>query len=342
MQNFLFYTLTVLIWGSTWIAIKMQLGVIDPVVSVAYRFTLASVILLLWCYFRKMKMNFTFKEHIFIALQGTLLFALNYWLFYLCEIYLTSGLAAVIFSTIIVMNMVNGAIFLKKPFDLRVIIGGILGLCGISLVFKPELSGLNINLFDLIDLDNRFNPIYGFYNEGGLNMVNGAVKGIVICFAATILASLGNIVSARNQKHGLPVIQTNAYGMTYGAILMISIALFTGKSFDFVVSIKYISALIYLSIFGSIVAFGCYLSLIGRIGPDRAAYSTLLFPIVALIISTVWEGYHWSNEAIVGVILILSGNLMMVKKPSFKALNIKILNWEVVVWLKNRYKVSAC
>ncbi|MBF0572834.1 MAG: EamA family transporter, partial [Desulfamplus sp.] len=301
-----------------------------------------AVILLVWCHIRKLKMAFTLKEHLFIALQGALLFALNYWLFYLAELYLTSGLAAVIFSTIIVMNMVNGAIFLKKPFDSRVIIGGILGLCGISLVFKPELSGLNINLFDIIDLDNRFNPIYGFYNGDGLEMVNGAVKGILICFVATIFASFGNIVSARNQKHGLPVIQTNAYGMAYGAILMLSIALFTGKSFDFVVSTQYITALIYLAIFGSIVAFGCYLSLIGRIGPDRAAYSTLLFPIVALIISTVWEDYHWSNEAILGVILILSGNLMMVKKPSFKALNINILKWEVVVRLKNRYKVSTC
>ncbi len=334
MQNFLFYTLTVLIWGSTWIAIKMQLGVVDPVVSVAYRFTLASLILIVWCFVRKMKMRFTLKEHLFIALQGSLLFALNYWLFYLCELYLTSGLAAVIFSTIIVMNMVNGAIFLKNPFDSKVIMGGLLGLCGISLVFKQELTGLHLG--DLFDLNN------GFSYADGTNIANQTVKGILICFVATILASLGNIVSARNQKHGLPIIQTNAYGMTYGAILMLIIALFTGKSFDFVASTPYITALIYLSIFGSIVAFGCYLSLIGRIGPDRAAYSTLLFPIVALIISTVWENYHWTNEAIFGVIFILSGNLMMVKKPSFKGINIVALIGQLLARIKNRYKVSEC
>jgi drug/metabolite transporter (DMT)-like permease len=102
--------------------------------------------------------------------------------------------------------------------------------------------------------------------------------------------------------------------MAYGTILMLAVALIKGKQFAFILSTSYVTALIYLAVFGSIVAFGCYLTLIGRIGADRAAYATLLFPIVALLISTVWENYHWSHEAFIGVTLILFGNLLMVKK----------------------------
>jgi len=288
MENLMFYTLTVLIWGSTWLAIKFQLGTIDPLVSVIYRFTLAATLLMAWCLIKRLKMRFTPRDHGFMALQGTLLFSINYWLFYLAELHITSGLAAVIFSTIVVMNMVNGNLFLKTPFDPRVIAGGTLGLIGIIFVFKPELSS-----FQLAD---------------------SGIKGMVLCLIATYCASLGNIISARNQKNGLPIIQSNAYGMTYGTILMLAVALIKGKEFEFIFSTSYVTALIYLALFGSIVAFGCYLTLIGRIGADRASYATLLFPIVALAISTIWENYHWSHEAFIGVALILFGNLLMLRK----------------------------
>ncbi len=295
MNNFLFYTFTVLIWGSTWIAIKFQLGTIDPMVSVTYRFSLAAVLLLIWCKIFGLKMKFSLYEHFTIALQGIFLFGLNYLLFYIAELYLTSGLAAVIFSTILVMNMINGAIFLNYSFDSKVIAGGTFGLVGIIMVFKPELVAFSFG-------DN------GFY-------------GVILCLAATFLASLGNIISAYNQKKGLPIVQTNAYGMAYGGILMLFLAFFSGKSFGFVFTTAYISSLFYLAVFGSIIAFGCYLTLVGNIGADRAAYATLLFPIVALGISTLWEGYQWTFSAAFGVMLILFGNLLMLKKGKDKGKN---------------------
>lgn len=288
MKNLLFYLATVLIWGSTWIGIKLQLGVVEPMVSVGYRFSLAALLLLLWCRLRRLPMRFTFSDQLFIALQGVFLFALNYLLFYLAELHIASGLAAVIFSTILLMNMVNGALFLRSPIDLKVVAGGALGLGGIMLVFRPEISSFS--------LDN-----HGF-------------RGILLCGLATFLASLGNILSARNQKHGLPIVQTNAYGMAYGAVLMLAMAVITGKSFQIDLSLSYLGALAYLAVFGSIIAFGCYLSLIGSIGADRAAYATLLFPLVALAISTIWENYHWTTSAICGVALILSGNLLMLQR----------------------------
>ncbi len=293
MKNALFYLLTVLIWGSTWIGIKMQLGVVEPIVSVSYRFALASIILLLWCRLRGLKMRFSLNQHGFIFLQGMLLFGFNYLLFYVAELHVTSGLAAVIFSTILLMNMVNGALFLGTPIDSRVIVGGIFGLTGIILVFRPE-----INAFSL---------------------ANDGVFGILCCVVATLLASFGNITSARNQKNGLPIIQTNAFGMGYGALAMLLTAVFAGKTFTFDASPVYIGSLIYLALFGSVIAFGCYLSLVGSIGADRAAYATLLFPLVALAISTIWEGYRWTPSSAIGVALILLGNLFMLKKKPASA-----------------------
>jgi drug/metabolite transporter (DMT)-like permease len=111
--------------------------------------------------------------------------------------------------------------------------------------------------------------------------------------------------------------------MAYGTLLMLMVALVTGKEFELVLSTPYVTALVYLAVFGSIVAFGCYLSLVGRIGADRAAYATLLFPIVALLFSTIWENYHWTSEAVTGVALILLGNLLMVKKSPGPALRVK-------------------
>ncbi len=293
MRNLLFYLATVLIWGSTWIGIKLQLGSVAPIISVAYRFLLAAFILLAWCRIRRLTMRFPLRDHGFIFLQGVLLFGCNYLLFYIAELYIASGLAAVIFSTIVVMNILNGALFLKTPIDSRVVIGAALGLAGIVLVFHHEIAA-----FSLAD-------------EG--------FRGALICVVATLFASLGNIVSARNQMNSLPIIQTNAYGMGYGALVMVLAALATSTPFTFDPSPAYVGSLVYLALFGSVIAFGCYLSLIGSIGADRAAYSTLLFPIVALTISTIWEDYRWSIVAAAGVGLILLGNLFILQRRRLPA-----------------------
>jgi len=286
----MFYVMTILIWGSTWLAITFQLGSVDPMVSVAYRFSLAAVLLMIWCRVRGLSMRFTAGEHLAMAAQGVFLFALNYWLFYLAELHIASGLAAVIFSTVMVMNVINGALFLKTPIDMKVVAGGALGLVGIGLVFRPELTS--------------FHP-----GDSG-------AMGLLLCFVATYLASIGNILSARNQKHGLPVVQTNAFGMMYGALLMLGLSAVLGRSFAFEMTGAYVGSLLYLALFGSIVAFGCYLSLVGRIGADRAAYATLVFPVVALVISTIWEGYQWSASAFSGVALILLGNVLLLQRKA--------------------------
>lgn len=288
MANFLFYSATVLIWGSTWLAITFQLGSVAPVVSVTWRFSLAALMLVLYCLARKLPLRFGARDHLYIALQGICLFALNYLLFYLAELRVTSGLAAVIFSTIVVMNVINGRIFLATPLEWRVLLGGGIGLLGLGLLFWPELVAVNF---------------------GG-----EMVTGILQCLGATYLASLGNILSARNQKQGLPILQTNAWGMAYGALCMLLIALLSGTPLSFDGSPAYLWSLIYLALFGSVIAFGCYLSLVGRIGAGRAAYATLLFPPVALLLSTVWEDYRWTLPGLCGLLLIAAGNWLALRK----------------------------
>ena len=290
MRSVVLYAVTVLIWGTSWLAIIYQLGVVDPMVSVAYRFILAAVIMHGLCWVRRQPMRFSRRDHWFLALQGASLFALNYWLFYNAELYIASGLAAVVFSTIIVWNILIGAVWIRHPLDRRVLLGAGLGLCGIALVFWPEVQ----------DFEASETGLYGL----GLSIV------------ATILASLGNIASARNQQAGISVLSSNAWAMTYGAGLMVLLALVSGKPFDFMATPLYVGALLYLSVFASVIAFWSYLTLVGEIGPDRAAYATLLFPLVALGLSTVFEDYVWTFPAIIAVCLILGGNLLTLRKPA--------------------------
>ena len=291
MANILFYTITILIWGSTWLGIKFQLGVVDPALSVAYRFALAALILFVWCLVRRLPLQFSRGEHFYIAMQGIFLFSVNYLLFYLAELQITSGLAAVVFSTIVVMNLLNGRLFLGTPIELKVLVGGALGMVGLVLLFWPEMAAVNFS-----------GPV---------------LSGILLCFAATYLASLGNIISARNQRRKLPVVQTNAFGMAYGSLCMALVVIISGTPLTIDLTAPYLISLAYLALFGSVIAFGCYLSLVGRIGPGRAAYATLLFPVVALALSTIWEDYQWSLPAVSGILLILCGNYLALakKKP---------------------------
>jgi drug/metabolite transporter (DMT)-like permease len=288
MANLLFYTVTILIWGSTWLGIKFQLGNVEPALSVAYRFALAALILFVWCLFRRLPMRFSKGDHLYIAMQGVFLFAFNYLLFYLAELQITSGLAAVVFSTIVVMNLLNGRLFLGTTIELKVLFGGALGMFGLVLLFWPEMAAVNFS-----------GPV---------------IVGMLLSFAATYLASLGNIISARNQHRKLPVVQTNAYGMAYGSLCMVLVVMVSGAPITIDLTAPYLLSLAYLALFGSVIAFGCYLSLVGRIGPGRAAYATLLFPVVALALSTIWEDYHWSLSGVCGILLILCGNYLALAK----------------------------
>jgi len=288
MKNKFLYVVTILIWGSTWIAIKYQLGSVDPLISTFYRFALAAIILVLFCSLRGLNMKFTIKEHLFLALFGLLLFSINYWMVYLAEIHITSGVVAVTFSSIVFMNIFNGAIFLKTPIKSQMVFGAVIGIIGIGFIFAQEIQS-----FDFSDK---------------------SVQGLSMCFLSVLLASFGNIVSARNSEKGLPIIQANAFGMAYGSIILLLLAVFLGKEFTISLTTPYITSLLYLTVFGSILAFGSYLTLIGEIGADKASYAIMVVPVVALIISSFFEGYVWNLQAVLGLVLVLAGNFLALRR----------------------------
>lgn len=290
MKNKFLYVVTILIWGSTWIAIKYQLGSVDPLISTFYRFALAAIILVLFCSLRGLNMKFTIKEHLFLALFGLLLFSINYWMVYLAEIHITSGVVAVTFSSIVFMNIFNGAIFLKTPIKSQMVFGAVIGIIGICFIFAQEIQS-----FDFSDK---------------------SVQGLSMCFLSVLLASFGNIVSARNSEKGLPIIQANAFGMAYGSAILLLLAIFLGKEFTISLTTSYITSLLYLTVFGSILAFGSYLTLIGKIGADKASYAIMVVPVVALIISSFFEGYVWNLQAALGLVLVLAGNFLALRRKA--------------------------
>jgi drug/metabolite transporter (DMT)-like permease len=288
--NGVLYGITILIWGSSWIMIKFQVEVVSASISVFYRFFLAAIILQCLCLIKHQKSVYALREYIFIAIQGFCLFAVNYWLFYLSAEYLSSGLMALIFSTIVVMNMINGRIWFGTTINLKMVFGAMMGISGLTLVFWPEIQ----------------------WEDSNYNMF----KGLIFAFVATYFSSLGNIVSVRNQKKGIPVFYSNAYAMTFGCLTMLMITMITDEHWNFSWNPQFLLSLVFLSVFASVVGFWCYLTLLGRVGADRGAYATLIFPIVALSISTVFEGYQWSLIAISGVVLILLGNFIILKRSS--------------------------
>lgn len=284
MFNFFLYIVISLIWGSTWLAIKLQLTQVPLILSVGYRFCLAALILYVFCLLTKRKLRFSRRDHGFLLLQGITLFGLSYCMSYLATSYLTSGLVAVIYSTVLMWNILNLRIFMGQFVAWRAFWGGLLGLGGICIIFWNDLS------------------------------VFAATRGLIglaMGISGAYLASVGNIIASRNAKIGLPVTQTNIYGMAYGGLLTLAIHFGGGNAFVMDWSIGYLVPLLYLSVFGSVVAFGCYMLLIGRIGADYAAYTMLTMPVLALIISTFFEDYQWTANAVIGVSIVLSGNLII-------------------------------
>lgn len=288
------YLVAILIWGSSWFVITFQIGEVHEAVSVFYRFLLAAFLMLFYCVLTKKRMRFSLRQHVFIALQGGFLFCLNYVLIYYGTAYISSGLVAVAFSTLAVWNIFNGVVFLKKPVQPLVLLGALIGLIGIALVFSHEFAVARDELSS--------EKIW---------------TGLILILFSAYSASLGNIISARNQADGLPVLQTNAFGTLYGSLILFIYALAVNADFNIQWTVPFTISLLYLSVFGTIVAFGAYLSLIGKIGADKAAYAMVVFPVVALLISTVFENFIWTPLALLGVALVVVGNVVVVGGAQF-------------------------
>ena len=286
MEILALYALVVLIWGSTWAAIPYQLGEVAPELSVAYRFGIASIALYGYAVVSRRRLRLPAENLPMVFVQGALLFSLNYFLVYYGTARITSGLVAVLFSSIVIMNGIFEKLFFRTIIDARLAAAGVLGLVGMAMIFWPEVSSVSL--------------------------ADSTVVGILFVLASVITASLGNMTAVvNNTRRGLPVVAVNAHAMAFAAVLSFLIAVAIGREVRFSFETGYMVSLAYLAIFGSAIAFGGYLALIGRIGPARAAYSSVLFPVVALTISTLHEGYRWTPLAAVGIILTLVGNWLV-------------------------------
>jgi drug/metabolite transporter (DMT)-like permease len=291
-MNILLYSITVGIWGSTWLAITYQLGIVPVDVSVFYRFGLASLLIFIWCLIRKLNLRYSFKTHLFFMAQGFFLFSMNYVALYEATQYIPSGLNAVGFSSVLVFNIINSIIFYRTPLTFPIVVGTLCGIGGILTIFWPAILGLNLT--------------------------NAHLLGILFSLGAGLLASFGNMISARNQKKDIPVTESNAYGMGYGALWMLGVLALKGTPLTIDLSQTYVLSLLYLSIFGTIIAFGCYLTLLGRIGASQAAYSIVLAPVIALILSMIFENFTCDFRTCLGIGLILFGNIIILARRSMK------------------------
>jgi drug/metabolite transporter (DMT)-like permease len=288
MTNAVLFLITVLIWGSTWLAIEFQLGVVAAEVSLVYRYLLASALAFCWCWWRGISLRFDLRSHMRFMLLGTFLFGLNYLSAYKAQLFITSALNAIGFSALVWMNIINARIFFGARTDRQTYLGASLGCAGIVIVFWPSVQKLSWS--------------------------DTVLLGAMLSLLGALLASFGNMVSHAIQQKSIAIMQANAWGMLYGAVLNALIALAAGTPFNFDPSRGYVLSLLYLSGFGSVIAFGCYLSLIARVGVQRAGYTAVMVPVVALLLSALFEGLTVDRYIISGVVLALLGNISVLAR----------------------------
>jgi drug/metabolite transporter (DMT)-like permease len=288
MMNILLFIATVLIWGATWYAIDFQIGVVDPGVSLAYRYLIAASLAFGWCFLRGSSLRFGWSAHRYFILLGVFLFGLNYLSAYNAQLYISSALNAIGFSAMIWMNIVNARLFFGSSVARSTFIGASMGMAGIVIIFWPEVQQ--------VSLDDRI------------------IIGAFFSLLGALLASFGNMASQAAQRRKIPVMQANAWGMLYGAMLNGGLALGQGKTFNFDPSPGYVVSLAFLAVFGSVVAFGCYLTLLGRVGLEKAGYAAVMVPVVALLLSAALEDLQLAPHILIGMALAVAGNVFILAR----------------------------
>ena len=270
--------------------IKFQLGVVPAQVSIVYRFALASLALFAFAAWQRRRLRIPKAHWPMVAVQGVLMFAANYYFVYKGTAYLPSGLVAVLFTALVFLNLVNERVFFGTKITPLAVVAGIAALLGVGMMFWPEVQALSL--------------------------ADNAIKGIVLVLLAVVMASFGNMAAISNTRHQLPVVAVNATGMALGAMCSATVALAQGEPFLMDWSWRYIGSLLFLAIPGTAIAFGLYLQLLERIGGTKSAYTSVMLPVVALIISTLFEDYEWQPIAIAGLVLAVAGNaLALSEKP---------------------------
>jgi drug/metabolite transporter (DMT)-like permease len=276
------------IWGSTWLVITFQLGTVAPEVSVVWRFALAALVLGVFCVATGRSLRYTAADHAVLALQGTLMFCLNYVCIYWAEQHVVSGLVAVAFSTITFMSVFAQRVMYGTPVTVRALAGATLGVTGVTVLFLPELVAAHGD--------------------------RDTVLGIFWAVLGTVFAALGNMAAARLQRRGRAIIPTTAWGMLYGALAAAIVVRATGAQWDFDPRLPYVASLVYLALFGSVAAFVSYLALMRTMGMANASYVGVTTPVLALVLSALMEGYTFTLFTVAGIALAIGGNVIVLRR----------------------------
>ena len=276
------FTLTTLIWGSTWLVITGQLGVVPPAWSVTYRFAIAAVALLAYARVTGASLRIGRNGHILAIAIGILQFCLNFNFVYIAEQYVTSGLVAVVFAMLLVPNSLLARIFLDHRLSGRFLAGSAVAVAGVALLFVHELRA-----------------------SGGRS--DAVLTGIGVAVLGVISVSVANVLQAAERVRARAIVPLITWAMTYavGANAVIAWVAFGAPVFER--SFVYIAGLVYLGLVASALAFTLYFGILRAIGPGRAAYSGLIIPIIAMLLSTLFEGYAWSWLAVAGGLLSIFG-----------------------------------
>lgn len=273
-------------WGTSWYALKIQ-GASDlaPEWTLAFRFGFAAAIMAVWTVLRGESLKAPARLHLYFLPLGMLLFSTNFLFYMYASRELVSGLLAVMFAMAAVVSLGLGALFLGQKVTVRMVAGALVGIGGVTAMFWPEIFG-----------------------EAAKSV---GILPILLCTCGTFCFCFGSIVSARLQGQKVSVFVSTTWGMVYGTLWMAMLALFQGAPLFIDTGTEYLVSFFWLVIFSSILAFWAYLNLVGRLGTGRAGYVTVLFPLVALTISTLIEDYHWTLLAIAGAAMVIFGNWLV-------------------------------
>ena len=286
-RDYLFYAVMVFGWSTSWIMLKQQLGVVAPEVSLFWRYLASALLMFVLSMLMKQRLRYTARDHLRFLALGLCLFSANFLLFYYAGNYGASGLLAVVFSTASLIIVLMVAIIARRMPEWMHLLAAITGISGVLMLYLPELRASET-----------------------------AFVSLSLCLFGTLFFSTGNLVSAAIQRAGLPVMGASTWGMAYGAGLLGQFSLANGSPFIIEFTPAYLLSLAWLVVISSVITFACYLTLIGRIGPGRAGYATVIFPAFALLISTAFENYRWTSFAFFGLALVLTGNIIMVRSRS--------------------------
>jgi len=273
------------VWGSTWIVIRDQIGTVPPQWSVAYRFMIAAVAMALLAKWKGQSLKMDRGGLIAATVLGITQFSVNFNSVYLAERFITSGVVATVFAILLIPNSLLAWAFLGQKPNRRFLLAGLIAVCGVGLLFVHEL---------------RTSPVSN--------------KDIAIGLALTLLGLMGassaNVYQAGKEATRHPLLALLAWSMAIGAIIDTMLAFAVAGPPVAEARLGYWAGVLYLALFGSVLCFALYFPVVRKIGPGKAAYSSVLVPIIAMSLSTMLEGYRWSPLAIGGAVLALGGMLL--------------------------------